>query len=460
PQVFFWLLTLYFLVKALPDPDVSKASRNFMFFAGWSAGCALLSKYHAIFLIFGAFFYILFYNRKWFLAKETWGALVMAILCFLPVVFWNIENDFISFTFHEGRVGNTGLGLRPQYFLTEVVGQIFYNNPVNVVIIFTALAALIRKRNFLERSYKRLLLWFSLPLLLIFLFFSLFNSTLPHWTGPSYLGLILIGASFLAEPSPNARKLRLIPWPVILSLTLLAAVAVTGVGQIRYGVIPVRRWKVDDVSLDMYGWKQMGEKFGVLAKWDEDNFLIDRGSPILTFRWFPAANFDYYLARNINKTVYALGNLERIHKYNWINKQRGTLKKGSDAWYIALSDDYEDPFALYGTFFEMILPSDTLYILRGRDTVRKAFTFRLIDLKEDMVFANEPPAKPPSQQRIDTLAYFIKQIWQDRLYLDMLQKKAIKDTVPLEDLIRREAQKMITQSRERRRLPDTVMISR
>jgi hypothetical protein len=106
----------------------------------------------------------------------------------------------------------------------------------------------------------------------------------------------------------------------------------------------------------------------------------------LTFRWFPAANFDYYVARKIDKTVYALGTLERIHKYFWINKQRGNLKRGSDAWYIALSDDYEDPVALYGSLFEMILPSDTICILRGQDTVRKAFVYRLINLKKDMIF--------------------------------------------------------------------------
>ncbi|MCK9423402.1 MAG: glycosyltransferase family 39 protein [Bacteroidales bacterium] len=386
PQVFFWLLTLYFLVKSLPDPELTYTSRNFLLFAGLSTGLALLSKYHAIFLVVGTFFYILFYNRKWFQAKETWGAFVLAILCFLPVIFWNAENDFISFTFHESRVGVTESGIQPQYFFTEVVGQIFYNNPVNVVIIILALVALIRKRNFLERPYKWLILWTSLPLLLVFLAFSLFRSTLPHWTGPAYLGLILIGAAYLSDPPLNARKMKLIPWPVILSLTLLAGVAVGGVGQIRYGWIPVKRWKVEDVSLDMYGWKQLGDKFSVLSKWNEDNFLIDKDSPLLTFRWFPAANFDYYVARKIDKTVYALGTLERIHKYFWINKQRGNLKRGSDAWYIALSDDYEDPVALYGSLFEMILPSDTICILRGQDTVRKAFVYRLINLKKDMIF--------------------------------------------------------------------------
>ncbi|MCK9204315.1 MAG: glycosyltransferase family 39 protein [Bacteroidales bacterium] len=456
PQVFFWLLTLYFLVKSLPDPDLIPASRNYLFFAGITTGLALLSKYHAVFLIAGTFFYIAFYNRKWFTAKETWAAFALAILSCLPVIFWNAENDFISFTFHESRVGITESGIHPQYFLTEVAGQFFYNNPVNVIIILTALVAMIRKRNFLERPYQRLILWISLPMLFVFLTFSLFRSTLPHWTGPAYLGLILIGAAWLADPPLNARKLRLIPWPVILSLTLLAGVAVVGVGQIRFGWIPLQRMKMDDVSLDMYGWKQLGDKFGAISSWDEDHYLIDKGSPLLTFRWFPAANYDYYVARKLNKSVYALGELERIHKYYWIDQERGMLKKGSDAWYIALSDDYEDPVALYGGLYELILPSDTISILRGKETVRKAFVFRLIDLKEDLSFAKaSSPVKPKTAISMDTLDYFIRQIRMDTLYLDILHKKSVEDTLPMDLLIHQEAEKMLLQSRELILLPDS-----
>ncbi|MEI7499078.1 MAG: glycosyltransferase family 39 protein [Bacteroidota bacterium] len=455
PQVFFWLVTLYFLLKSLPDYDLANESRNFLFFAGVTAGLALLSKYHSVFLVAGAFMFILLYNRKWFTAKETYGAFFVFVLLFLPVVFWNFENDFISFTFHENRVGITTSGFQPQYFLTEITGQFFYNNPVNVVIIIMALLALFRRKHFLEVSFSRILLWTSVPLVLVFLFFSIFRSTLPHWTGPGYLGFIIIAAAYLAEPKQNGSIQRLVPWPVALSLAFLLTIAITAIGQIRYGWIPLKRWKVDDVSLDMYGWKQFGEKFANVVKWDEEHFLIDKGAPILTFRWFPAANFDYYLGRKILKPVYALGELERIHKYNWINQSRGNLKKGSDAYYIALSDDYEDPVSLYGKLFEMILPSDTLFLTRGRDTVRKAFIFRLIDLKQDMIFTRDKYADPKRVEKDDTLTYFLNQIRSDRQYMDLLEKRSVKLKTPLEDLIKEEAIKMLEESKQKLVLPDT-----
>ena len=167
----------------------------------------------------------------------------------------------------------------------------------------------------------------------------------------------------------------------------MLAVSVTAIGQIRYGWVPLQRWKANDPSLDLVGWDQLGRKFAPLAKRDEEQGLIGKNSPILTFRWFPAANFDYYVARRINKPVYALGTLERIHKYYWINQLRGNLKAGSDAYYIALSDDYQDPNGLYGTLFTRIVASDTLFITRGRDTIRTAYIFHLVGLKNEMVFS-------------------------------------------------------------------------
>ncbi len=386
PQVFFWLLTLFLLLKSLPDRSRSPKSRLLLLLAGATAAIALLSKYHSIFLFSGVFFYMLFYNRRWFRAKETYGALFLALLLCAPVLIWNIENNFISFTFHENRVSITDSGLKPQYFLTEVAGQFFYNNPVNVLIILSSLAALILGRQFLQAEYRQIILWTSVPLVLVFTSFSLFRSTLPHWSGPGYLGFMLLAAAYLAEPKRRDARIRLVPWPLALSVSFLALVVVASVAQIRFGWVPLTRWNVHDPTCDMTGWRQLGEKFTPVAKRDEDQSIMQKGSPILTFRWFPAANIDYYVGTPCGMPVYATGTLERIHKYYWINQLRGNLKPGSDAYYIALSDDYQDPVALYGALFDTIVAADTLILTRKHDTVRKAFVFRLLDLKSEMVF--------------------------------------------------------------------------
>jgi hypothetical protein len=449
PQVVFWLLTLYFLLRSLPDRDLTKKSRNFFFIAGITAGFALLSKYHSIFLMTGAFLYILIYNRKWFRAKETYGAFLAFILLFFPVVFWNASNDFITLKFHGNRVGITETGIQPAYFLTEVVGQFFYNNPVNVIIILFAFVALARKRDILDKSYQRIILWISLPMVMVFIGFSLFRSTLPHWTGPAYLGFIIIAAAYLSGVKERMKRRYLFPWPIVVSLLFMTGVITVAVSQVRTGWIPLEKWKISDVSTDLYGWKQLGEKFTPVAAWNESHFLVGKGSPIFTFRWFPAANFDYYVARPINKKVYCFGALERIHKYFWINKERGNLLKGSDAWYIALSDDYEDPVALYGKDYEFIMPADTLPILRGKDTIRKAFVFRLIQRKEDLILVKSDSLAKQERKKtaIDTVIYLNSQIRSNSMWMKILEKKAAEHGILLDDMIRREVDSIIKDQR-------------
>ena len=97
-------------------------------------------------------------------------------------------------------MGIFGSGIRGDLFFTELGGQILYNNPVNFILGVLAIVAVFRRRSGLENSYAKLLLWISLPLIFLFLFFSLFRATLPHWTGPAWTSIILISAAYLRKP--------------------------------------------------------------------------------------------------------------------------------------------------------------------------------------------------------------------------------------------------------------------
>ncbi len=386
PQVFFWLISLYLLLNALPDKSLSRRSRNFLLLAGVSTGFALLSKYHSVFLVSGVFLYILFFNRKWFRAKETYLSFLIVIVMFIPVLLWNYQNQFISFTFHEGRIDAQEAGIRWNYFGTEMIGQVFYNNPVNFILIILAFIAVIRGRRLMDRNHLWLLLLISLPLTLIFIGFSLFNATLPHWTGPAYLGFILIAAAYLGERSSRREKMVMIPVAVKLSIGLLLIVVVLASGQITRGWIPVGKLGFNDISRQLYGWNELGEKFKPLSNKYTKAGIMDPKAPVISFRWFPAANFDYYVARPAGTEVYAIGELNRIHKYYWIDKERGPLKKGINAWFIALSDDFQDPHNLYPGLFDSIPNPDTLHILRGKEEIRQAYVFRLMGLRKEIVF--------------------------------------------------------------------------
>ncbi|NQV02137.1 MAG: glycosyltransferase family 39 protein [Bacteroidia bacterium] len=450
PQSLFWLLTLWFLLRSLPDKSFSHTSRNFLFIAGIAAGLALLSKYHSVFLLSGAFIYILLYNRKWLTIKETWYAFILGILIFLPVILWNIENGFISFTYHgERTTTESGPLLHPEFLLVELLGQFFYNNPVNIVLIIMAFISMSRRVRFLKKEYIRLILWISLPLVVTFLIFALFARTLPHWTGPAYFGFILITAAWLSERSKTRYRCKLIPRPIVFSSIFLLTVLTLAVGQIRYGWIPLSKLGVRDLTNDMYGWRQLGEKFTPIAEFDRELLLMDAQAPIFTFRWFPAANYDYYIARKTGNRVYALGSLDRIHKYHWINQERGNLPIGMDVYYIALSDDYEDPNKLYGDLFTVIQPSDTIEITRGDELVRKAFIFRMIGMKDDMEFV--PDSEEDINPEVERLLFFQRQIRTSPEWIRILRKKTAEEKVSIEVMIVQEAQKMLDREKDVKR---------
>lgn len=385
PQLLFWLLSIYFLITSVTRTIIITPVKSNLILAGLTIGLAMLSKYTSVFLWIGAFAYIILYNRRWLKQKELYVSVLVSVIIFLPVLIWNIQNDFISFTYQSERVNLFDSGIRLDYFFRELGGQILYNNPVNWVLIVIALLALARGTKVLSKACTRFLLWVSLPLIFIFLAFSLFRGTLPHWTGPAYLGLMLIAAAYFRKRL-SARP-RLMPLQLQLPLYFLAIILILGVGQVKFGLLyqpqsddPTRLGK-DDVSLDMYGWRQLSKKFTPIYREDILNREMGPKPIILSYRWFPAANLDYYVACPNRTKVFAIGSLDRIHKYWWINEIRGGFKKGMDAYFITSSRDYHDPYELYNEYFETIIPRDTIHIYRSGEVVKNVFIYQMKSMK-------------------------------------------------------------------------------
>jgi hypothetical protein len=120
----------------------------------------------------------------------------------------------------------------------------------------------------------------------------------------------------------------------------------------------------------MYGWKQAGEKTA--------DFLKKNGREagiIIAKKWFNAAHIDYYICRPNNLKLIAIGTPEDIHEYGRINKIRGGINRGDNAYFIAVSRHFTDPQTEYGQMFETIKPLDTIEITRGGKTVENAVIF-------------------------------------------------------------------------------------
>ncbi len=381
PQVFFWLLSVQVAVGVFSATDITRAHRLRVLLFGLLAGLAILSKYHSVFIWVGVLLFVLIKNRKWLTELSLYLSGAISLVVMSPILFWNLREHFISFTFHGDRV-TPSWEIRPDYFLTEVGGQFAYNNPLNVILIVTALIALWRGNEFIESKYKWLLLLNSIPLWLLFTGFSIFRSTLPHWTGPAFISLIVLSAAYWAERMQNTENayapLRLTLPSYFLAFLLVATLYLINYSPFQLGkTSDMQNFGEYDFTQDMYGWKQVNKAFEKIAEREELGGRMPRQAGLVSNKWFPAAHLDFYCAWPNNRKLFAIGSLNDIHKYAWMNRGRGGLQLGSDYYHIAVSNYYKSPMDAFGSYFEKIEPMDTVKITRAGETMRYAFFFRL-----------------------------------------------------------------------------------
>jgi 4-amino-4-deoxy-L-arabinose transferase-like glycosyltransferase len=385
PQTLFWLLALHGFLHALSEKGDNGNVGRYLFLAGLATGLALLSKYTAIFLWTGAMLYILVYKRTWLKKSSLYLSVVATVILFTPVIWWNIKNQFISLSYHSGRAGLAGMELRPDYLLTELAGEFFYNNPVNFILILLATTYFFRHRDFPGKEKGKLLLFIALPPIALFLLLSLFRPTLPHWTGPAYMTLIFLAASWLGETG----KGKFLPWPAMLSLGFAILVAALGFLQVNYGIVTGLKTQdkrpeklgSKDVSLDLYGWRQTGYAFQEILQKQGQTSRPGGEICLVATKWFTAAKLDQYVARRVNARVLAMGRLDEIHEYARINRLRGGFTAGMDAWYLTTSREYYDPARLK-EYFETIIPMDTIQVERSGKSVMNVFVYYLENLNK------------------------------------------------------------------------------
>lgn len=158
--------------------------------AGLAAGTAMLSKYTGAFLGVSGLVLLLVDPalRRQLRRTGPWLAVFVATAVFLPVVVWNVQNDFESFRFQTGeRFAKGEFGTR---WLLEFLGeQLLIVHPVMVVAIACSVAWLARRARHDPRAMW--LLAFGLPLPAWFLFNSLWIQVKVNWLAPACVPLVL-----------------------------------------------------------------------------------------------------------------------------------------------------------------------------------------------------------------------------------------------------------------------------
>lgn len=381
PLCLFWLLSVFLMLKIIKAKDSSDKLNTLFVYLGFSIALAVLSKYSGILLWLAFVAYLCFFDRS---KIRRSSFLIFNLICIfgvLPILYWNVTNDFGSFQYHSGRIGFELFNMN--LFFKEVGGEFIYHNPIVYSLILLAILNWWRRRLNIQPQYIRLLFFISLPLIFMVFTISFFKPSLPHWSGPAYLTLLVIPAIYIQQKLTKNKYLL-----IILCLFVMIAGLSLAYLQIKTGIVKLDSHEseykkgMNDPTLDLFGWEQLADKFKLIYNQELKDGLITEKAMLISDRWFPSAHLDYYIAKPLDLNLFVMGSKEDIHKYYWINQQRKSLNLGEDAYFITLSTMYSNPAKHLSSYFERIELMNRIPILRKDEIVKYAFVYKLHRLKK------------------------------------------------------------------------------
>lgn len=398
PQMFFWTLSLWMLARICTDED---KWMNWIFF-GLSAGLCIMSKVHGVFIWFGLALYILILKRNWLRKPQLYVALFISSILVLPLLEWNIHYDFVTWRFHSQRINFIDYALHLKNFRNEIAGQVFFNNPVNILLLILALITA-GKKLLKKVPALSLFLFIGGPLAFIILFVSLFRPTLPHWNGPAYVTLIAIAAIYLAR-----LQRKFFPLVTRISLAIFITFIIgwplfTALYPGTWGSKNQHEFGKGDISLDMYGWRAAGERFSSVYNKVVKQNLILPNSPVVCNSWW-GAHVEYYFCRPSNLTMIGLGTMQQIHHYLWTNEFRQRNVDFTTAISIVPTDENYDIKRHFSKYYNKIDLLNVIKVQRSKKDAHFFYVYRLSGWKNTLPVWPENVKPPKDQQR--RIAFF------------------------------------------------------
>ena len=260
PVTACWAMAVYFFYQI-----VVNEKKHAWLGLGVALGLGLISKYTIGLLGVAIVLFLLIdqSSRKWFSRPEPYVAVVITVLLFSPVIIWNFQHDWASFTFQsQGRLAS-----KFSFSLPRFIGNVIvFLTPVGVLsvaaIVFSRKSFLAKgifssrwPTSQLERN-SFLLIWLALFPVAVFAAISLFRASKLNWTGPCWLPLVPLMALLLVS-KPEAISTRLLAWchrswlPILVILLLSYGAALH---WLSLGLAGVGYPK----NMHLIGWRTLG----------------------------------------------------------------------------------------------------------------------------------------------------------------------------------------------------------
>ena len=186
PLILFWSLTLYYSYKAIFEDK----TKDYVL-SGIFLGLMMLSKYTAVLFVFVLLIFIIFKRRDILLKKDFYLAIFLALIVVSPMLMWNYQHDWISFTFQLHHGSTSTFEIHPNMFLEFFAGQFGIFSPVFTAILFFYLA----KNKLYYKDDKLFFISLSITVVLLLFFYkSLFTRMALNYTAPAYIGGAILTA--------------------------------------------------------------------------------------------------------------------------------------------------------------------------------------------------------------------------------------------------------------------------
>ncbi len=380
PQMVFWTWSMWMIAKLCTD-DTKILS---WILVGISVGLCIMSKVHGLFIWVGIGLYVLIYKRAWLAKPYLYVAVAISILICLPILFWNIKYNFITYTFDSRRIAVYGFAINFKSFAIQAVQQIFINNPFNFILIVLALFSW-KKYQLKDIPALKIFNLTGLTLALLLLYISLYrDDTLPHWSGPAYVTLIPLAAIRLNEMK-KINKLPKLVTAAIMSYFLFLIFCTLFIlyypGDFKSAKPPYKG--SNDLTIDNYGWKQAGKQFDSLYADEVSKKIMPSSSPVVSYKWW-GAHQEYYFCRPLSIQMIGLGGVINLHEYLWMNTLRKNKVDLSKAYCIVPSDEFYNAKTMYQNFYTHIEFVKDISIKRSNKPAVNFYVYRLSGWKNNL----------------------------------------------------------------------------
>jgi 4-amino-4-deoxy-L-arabinose transferase-like glycosyltransferase len=243
-----WAAALYAFIRAR-EPGGGR----WWLAAGTAAGLGLLAKYAMVYWLISALGFVVLVPAERRHLRPLLGAAAIAVLIYLPNLWWNWSHGFVSYLHVRDNAELSGSLLHPTAFLE------FFGSQFGVIgpLFFLALIALVLRPRVLAERRGLLLAVFSLPTLAMMLGLSLLSRAQPNWAAPAYVSAIVLVVAWALDRGWRR-------WVAVsIALNLAAATLLFGMADALAAIGVAVPAKYDPLHR-LRGWRELGQEVAPL----------------------------------------------------------------------------------------------------------------------------------------------------------------------------------------------------